>query len=40
MKLLENSPDKDIPPVCKRYCSVDLERNVENERKLYANNLL
>ena len=40
MKLLEYSPDKDIPPVCKRYCSVDLERNVENERKLYANNLL
>ena len=40
MKLLENSPDKDIPPVCKRYCSVDLERNTEGERKLYANNLL
>ena len=35
--LLENGLDKDIPSVCKKYCSVDVERNVENERKLYEN---
>ena len=40
MSKLENSPDKDIPSVCKRYCSTDLKKNVEGDRKLYANNLL
>lgn len=38
--VLENSPDKNIPSVCKKYCSVDVEQNVENERKLYENHLL
>ena len=40
MSKLENSPDKDIPSVCKRYCSIDLKKNVEGDRKLYENNLL
>jgi len=35
MSKLENSPDKDIPSVCKRYCSIDLKKNVEGDRKLY-----
>ena len=38
--VLENNSDENLPHVCKRYCSVDVERNVENERKLYENHLL
>jgi len=40
INVLENNSDENLPPVCKRYCSVGLERNVENERKLYENHLL
>jgi hypothetical protein len=40
MGVLENNSDENLPPVCKRYCSVGLERNIENERKLYENHLL
>jgi hypothetical protein len=38
--VLENNSDENLPKVCKKYCSVDVERNVENERKLYENHLL
>ena len=37
---LENNSDKNLPSICKKYCSVGLERNIENERKLYENHLL
>ena len=40
INVLENSSDENLPTVCKKYCSVDVERNVENERKLYENHLL
>ena len=40
MNVLENNPDDKLPYACKKYCSVDVERNVESERKLYENYLL
>ena len=40
INVLENNSDKNLPSICKKYCSVGLERNIENERKLYENHLL
>ena len=40
INVLENNSDENLPSVCKRYCSVAVNRNVENERKLYENYLL
>ena len=40
INVLQNNPNEDLPKQCKKYCNVDLERNVENERKLYENYLL